>query len=88
MRTDTKVGGKDALTVVLGDLSGCSMRAEMGDIIVNQGYGEKNVAKDFLIEGCNDTEVRRGVNSRKRKCVAIFLSKLDKERVEQLKRGK
>ena len=90
MRTDVRVGGKPVLAVVLGDVEG-SLKYSATEIrraINGEKLGHIRVTKDFLVPGSRDTEVHREGNSRRRKCDAILLEKLDELSVAQLQARK
>ena len=90
MQSDLNVGGKNVLAVVLTEP--CVKDAlthsveEIGKAIVN-GYGENNVAKDFLMEGCQTAVIKRGHSSRKRKCCVLYMSRIGPELVKEIKKG-
>lgn len=89
MRCDVRVGGEDVLAIVLTDVGNMKFKPEtISAYIARQGIGHvTNMTKDFLMHGCEDTTIKRGCNARKRKCVAMMLSKLDQQHVNQLIHG-
>lgn len=89
MRTDVSVGGQQVVTVVLGDVVS-SLRHPIHNVrmAIEKGkYGQKQVTKDFLIPGDNGVAVTRDINSRRRKCDIIILSKIDPRYGDHLKEG-
>ena len=89
MRTDVHVAGKEVLAVVLADVES-SLKfpvPTIRDSIIKGGFGYTRVTKDFLLPGNRAEVVHRDVGSRRRKCDAIDLRKLDAETVTQLKAG-
>ena len=82
MRTDVHVAGQAVLAVVLADVES-SLKFQVSTIrnsIVRGGFGHTRVTKDFLLPGTTG-------DSKRRKCDAIDLRKLDEETVMQLKSG-
>ena len=53
---------------------------------ISSGY-EKNIPKDFLMEGCTSTLIRRGHSVRKRKRCVLYMTKIDPELVKEIKKG-
>ena len=89
MRTNVHVAGKEVLAVVLGDVES-SLEFPIPVIrnaIVKGDFGHARVTKDFLLPTSNARVVHRERDSRRRKCDAFYLSKLDTESVVQLKAG-
>ena len=89
MRTDVHVAGQAVLAVVLADVES-SLKFQVSTIrnsIVRGGFGHTRVTKDFLLPGTTAEVVHRDGDSKRRKCDAIDLRKLDEETVMQLKSG-
>lgn len=88
MRTDVQVGGHQVLAVVLGDVES-SLTFPIDRIrlaLERGGFGYNRITKDFLMPGRDSNYITRNVNSRRRKCEAFILSKI--ENCEQIKSGK
>ena len=91
MRTDVRVAGMDVLAVVLGDVASSSLQFSVSQIraAIRRGkMGQTQVTKDFLIPGSTDTRVHREGNSKRCRCDAITLDKLDADIITRLKDGK
>ena len=89
MRTDVQVGGSPVLAVVLEDVA-ASLRyplARVRTAIELWKVGQTRVTKDFLAHGESSIKARRDGNSRRRKCVAILLSRQEAQCCQQLKVG-
>ena len=91
MRCDTMFEGQQVLAIVLTDqhITG-HLSHSISDITsaVTNGYGKKNIPRDFLMDRSMTAIIKRGDNSRKRKCAVIYLSKLDPDVVNDVKEGK
>ena len=74
MRCDTRFDGQQVVAIVLCDeLIMGHLTHTVSDVTnaISHGYGKKNVPRDFLVEGSKTAIIKRGENSRKRKCVII-----------------
>ena len=83
------VHGNHVLAVVLGDCES-SLTYSLDEIAtaVRMGnFGDRNVAKDFLQPGSRSTIVKRGVNSRRCKCMTIRLTAIGELLRQQLQDG-
>ncbi len=89
MQTDVQVAGNPVLAVVLGEIASklTYPLATIRKTIKQGNKGQTQVTKDFLQHGSHSTTVRRDSNSRRRKCEAIYLSRLDSLSSTQLKAG-
>lgn len=90
MRTDVTVADQEVLALVLTDsaLNLSHTVLTIRQAIRRSKTGQTREVKDFLQPESVDSHVTRGVNSRRRKCDAFFLSCLDAVHTEQLKAGK
>lgn len=88
MRTDLRVGEDQVLAVVLAEVATLlTFPMNRIKLAVERGkFGHKRITKDFLIPGMDSEHVKRDVNSRRRRCEALILSKLDSS--DQIKAGK
>ena len=89
MRTDVNVAGQAVLAVVLSDVESSLQFSipKIRDAILKGGFGHTRVTKDFLLPDSRAKIVHRDCESRRRKCDALYLEKLEKDSVLQLKAG-
>ena len=67
MRTDLKVGGKEVVSVVLGDIEAelTHSISSIREAIRNGDFGGTGIAKNFLTPGISSKSVTRNVNNRR-----------------------
>ena len=89
MRTETTVASEEVLAVVLPDVAGqlTHSPSAIRQMVAKEGWGGSDT-KDFLPPDASSLIINRKDNSRRRKCTAIFLSKLPDELRTNIKQGK
>ena len=87
---DVQVGGQQVLAVVLADIARTLSfpLAQIRMAITRGNFGHTRITKDFLQPGEKSKCITRNVNSRRRKCEAFIVTRIDSQSCEQLKAGK
>ena len=86
----TTAGGREAIALVLPDIAGALRHAvsEIRRVIAENKFGSVRQTRDFLALGEeSNITIKRGVNSRRRKCELIFIDLIASPLREQLKAG-
>ena len=80
MRTAVSVGGKPALAVVLSDVTCLTYSIPQIKKAITVGkYGQATISKDFLLPGEDCVVVRRGPQSKRRRCDTVYKDSIDVE---------
>jgi hypothetical protein len=81
--------GKKSLGICLDDLVShlSSSSVEIRNAVKTSGFGRHNIAKDFVPVTSTDPAIKRGSNSRSRKCTVIWLDCLPQALQDTLKKG-
>ena len=88
VRTGVTYQGRKAVAICLDDLPQVSTSSRDSQRAVKEGnLGKHNVAKDFVPPNSTDIVIRRGCNSKSRKCTVIWLDQLPSEIVKGLLQG-
>lgn len=90
MRSGVSYQGKQAVAVCVDDLS-APLHISTDNVrraVKESGCGKHNVAKDFLAIDSTNPVIKRGVNSRSRKCTVVFVDILPDSLQQKLLRGK
>ena len=89
MRTGITYQGKPVIGVCFDDVTRQIpvTPAVVRDRVKGSGLGKHNISKDFLPTNSTDLTIRRGSNSRSRKCTVIWLEKLPSALKDTLMEG-
>ena len=86
----TIAGGCEAIAIVPPDVAGALRHAvsEIRRVIVEKEFGSVRQTRDFLALGEeSNIAIKRGLNSRRRKCELIIIDSITSPMREQLKAG-
>ena len=82
---------KQVISIVMNDVSSCLSNSvsSVRSALVAGNFGKTHVTKDFLRPNSASTSltISRGLNNWRRKCDVVFVEKVPKHIVEQLKEG-
>ena len=87
MRLGTSYQGKEVVAICFDDLSDAlsSNPTLIRCAIKASKMGAHNIAKDFVPINSEQCDIRRGINSRSRKCTTIWLCTLPNDLVSLMK---
>ena len=89
MRTRVTYQGKQALAICFDDISSLSVSStEVNKVVKTLKIGMTNLAKDFVPKSSKNPVIRRGSNSKSRKCTVIWTDKLSSTLKNRVLRGK
>ena len=86
----TDSNGKKSLGICLDDLAThlSTSSLDIRNAIKASGFGRHNNAKDFVPITSTNPTIKRGSNSRSRKCTIVWLDCLPQPLQDRLKQGK
>ena len=86
----TDSNGKKSLGICLDDLAThlSTSSLDIRNAVKASGFGRHNIAKDFVPITSTNPTIKRGSNSRSRKCTIVWLDCLPQPLQDRLKQGK